>query len=193
MLRIQRKRVAALAILGLILPSWQATASPADASESKQQSITEESLLIEACQISDAAQQALQDAWAARVQAQEIPKFLQLYQQAQNAAKPPECDSAKARSLADQARQLADECPKNETALGAIEAASSASKQQGRPIDVEDLIYQAKVALSLPECDPVKAKNLADKARRMAFSDKPSVWDNESFWILLSMVIAAVF
>ena len=194
--RSQRRRVATLVVFALIFPIREASASPTAASESNQQSTREESLPIEECQISDAAREALKNAWAARVQTPEIPKFLELYQQAQTAAKPPECDSVKARMLADKARQLADECSKNESALSAIEAANSASNEKGRPIDVEDLIYQAKVALSPPECDVVRAKNLADKAKQMAYSDKSSIsdiWDSEGFWILLSMFIGVAF
>lgn len=192
-LRNRRRRVAALVIFALIFPTWEASASPVAAGESNRQFTKEESLPVEECQISDAAREALKNAWAARVQTQEIPKFLELYQQAQTAAEPPECDSVKAKILADKAKKLADECSKNETALSAIDAATSASNEKGRPIDVEDLIYQAKVALSPPECDAVRAKNLADKAKRLAYTDKPSIWDNEDFWILLSMIIGGVF
>lgn len=192
-LRSKRRRVATLVIFALIFLTWEASASPVAASESNQQSTKEESLPVEECQISDVAREALKNAWAARVQTQEIPKFLELYQQAQTAAEPPKCDSVKAKMLADKAKQLADECSKNESALSAIDAATSSSKEKGRPIDVEDLIYQAKVALSPPECDAVRAKNLADKAKRLAYSDKPSIWTNEDFWILLSMIIGGVF
>lgn len=195
-LRSQRWRVADLVVFGLILSICQAPASPVVAGESSQRPTSEKALSAAECQISDAAREALHEAWSARVQATEIPEFIELYQQAQKAAKPPECDSDKAMTLADKARQLTDECPKNEAALSAIEAATAASIEKGRPIDVEDLIYQAKAALGLPECEPVKAINLADKARRLAYSDKPSIrdiWDNEGFWILLSMFIGIAF
>ena len=194
--RSQRRCLAALVIFGLIFPVWEVPASPMPASESNQQPIDEESLPVEECQISDAAREALKSAWATRVQTQEIPQFLELYQQAQTAAEPPECDSVKARTLADKARQLANECSKNESALSAIDAATAASNEKGRPIDVEDLIHQANVALSHPECDAVRARNLADKAKQMAYSDKPSItdiWDSEGFWILLSMFIGVAF
>ena len=105
--RSQRRRVATLVVFALIFPIREASASPTAANESNQQSTREESLPVEECQISDAAREALKNAWAVRVQTPEIPKFLELYQQAQTAAKPPECDSVKARMLADKARQLA--------------------------------------------------------------------------------------
>ena len=180
-------------VFALIFPIREAPASPNAARESNQQSTAEESLPVEDCQISDAAREALENASAAELQVHEIPEFLELYQQAQAAAKPPECDSAKARMLADKAIELADGCQGNEAALSAIDAATSASNEKGRPIDVEDLIHQANVALSPPECDAVRATNLADKARRMAYADKPSIWDNADFWILLSMIIGGVF
>lgn len=194
--RSQLRRVATRVIFVMICPICGALASPVAALESNRQSTEEESLLVEECEISDAAREALKDAWAARVQTQDIPQFLELYQQAQEAAEPPQCNSDKAKLLAEKAKLLADECSKNEAALSAIEAATAASNEQGKPIDVEDLIYQAKVALSPPECDAGRARNLADKARRMANADKPSIWNNlnsEGFWILISMFIGVAF
>ncbi len=61
-----------------------------------------------------------------------------------------------------------EKCKKSETALDAIHAATIASNKKGRPVDVQDLIYQADVAASVPECNSVRAKVLAGKAKQLA-------------------------
>ena len=200
--RAQRSEVVILIILGLILSTPEAIASRLTIGDSSGESRTKDSLGIEECQISDAAleaiegaRRAIKNAWAAGLKAPELPEFLELYFQAREAAKPPDCDSDKAKSLADKSRQLAnDECP-SKIAQDAILAATNASTEKGKPIDVEDLIYQAEVAMGPPECDSATAIKLANKARQLASQPKPSIWSgiqkNEDFWVLLSMILVA--
>ena len=64
--------------------------------------------------------------------------------------------------------QPTKKCQISKAALDAIHAATIASNKIGRPIDVQDLIYQADVAASPPECDSFRAKILADKAKQLA-------------------------
>ena len=59
-------------------------------------------------------------------------------------------------------------CPTNETVGNVIYETQIASNKIGRPSEVEDLIYQAGVAASPPECDIVRAKILSDKAYQLA-------------------------
>ena len=100
-----RRCLTTLVILALAFPIWGALASAMAASETNQQSTTEELRPVEECQMSDAARDAINAAWDREGRTSE---GLELIFQAQEAAGPPECDNEKAIELAEQAKTLAD-------------------------------------------------------------------------------------
>ncbi|MEM7565435.1 MAG: hypothetical protein AAF353_20735, partial [Pseudomonadota bacterium] len=62
-------------------------------------------------------------------------------------------------------KQLAKgNCDDSESFQDAVYEVQSASQKAGNPVEVQDLIYQAQVAARRPECDPVRAGILLDKA-----------------------------
>lgn len=62
----------------------------------------------------------------------------------------------------------AAECEMSVAVNDAIWAAQTASNKIGRPPDIQNLIYEAGLASRPPVCDDFTAKNLADKAYRLA-------------------------
>ncbi len=106
-----RRCLTTLVILALAFPIWGVPGFVMAASEINQQSTTEESRPVEDCQISDVAREAIENAEAAWMQAGIVEEALDLILQAERVAGPPECNSIRAKILADKAKRLSDATP----------------------------------------------------------------------------------
>ena len=60
-----------------------------------------------------------------------------------------------------------EECQVSDATYEAIEAATSAAKKKVTRLEVYELIDEAEAATKPPECDNVRARILADKARQL--------------------------
>ena len=97
-----------LIVLFLVSSFWSAAYSATAANETGQQTPPgEPSETI--CQMSDAARDAINSATAVVVKKEGTAEALELIYQAKKAARPPECDSAKAKMLADKAKRAPSE------------------------------------------------------------------------------------
>ncbi len=86
-----RRCLTTLVILALAFPIWGAPASAMAASETNQQSTTEESRPVEECQMSEAARDAIEEATSAARDGSASVEVFDLIDQAEVAAKSPEC------------------------------------------------------------------------------------------------------
>jgi len=113
-----------------------------------------------------AARKALRDSHYRR-------EVLELVEKAQAAALAPECDQVRATILADKAIDLAanpehEPCRVDYRATRAIDAAETSVESAGQQTEARQLLRQARAALRPPECDSVRARILADKARQLS-------------------------
>ena len=85
---------------------WGISTSAISASDTDQQDIVEGSPPVKDCQISDAARDAIDQATSVWMQVDRAPEALDLILAAEKAGNPPECDSVRAKILADKAIEL---------------------------------------------------------------------------------------
>jgi len=127
-----RRCLTRLVILALAFPIWGASTSAMAASETNQQSTTEESRPVEECKISDVAREAIEEARAQLKQNKYRGQMIKLIDQAEAAARLPECDSIRATILADKAKQLAEITP--EPLILPIDSETSETLNDDQPI-----------------------------------------------------------
>ena len=121
-----------------------------------------------ACSPDDDTRAALANARRVLRNSNYRPSMLELLEEAQAAAGPPECDAVRARILADKILQIAEDpvstpCRVDARTRRALDDAIASAAESSQTARAQQLIRQARAALEPPECDNVRARILADK------------------------------
>lgn len=137
-----------------------------------QDSLSRQAAANPACGIGAATRDALAEAKRVLREHHYRPSMLALIAEAEAAAAPPECDQVRAGILVDKVLAMGENpaatpCRVDAATRQLFEVTLAEHENPAQETTAQSLILEARASLEPPDCDPIRARILLDKAREL--------------------------